>query len=89
MLMMGARYSVDQSSSVAGSTPSWAAKDSSPWTRTPASWSARTIRGTNSSATSWCTSSDSAALQTEVRCVFALSTMRSAMSRSAAESTYT
>ena len=48
---------------------------------------ARTIRGTNSSATSWCTSSDSAALQTEVRWVLALSTMRSAMSRSASAST--
>ena len=45
------------------------------------------MRGTNSAATSWWTSSDSAALHTEVRWVFALSTMRSAMSRSAAEST--
>ena len=45
------------------------------------------MRGTNSAATSWCTSSDSAALQTDVRWVLALSTMRSAMSRSAAAST--
>ena len=47
----------------------------------------RTMRGTNSPATSACTSSDSAALHTEVRWVLALSTMRSAMSRSAAAST--
>ena len=47
-----ARYSVPQSSSVAGSTRRWAANASSPWIVTPASCSAVTIRGTNSSATS-------------------------------------
>ena len=56
----------------------------SPWTVTPASWRAATTRGRNSSATSACTSSDSAALQTLVRWVLALSTIASAMSRSAA-----
>ncbi len=45
------------------------------------------MRGTKVAATSWCTSSDSAALHTEVRWVLELSTIRSAMSRSAAEST--
>ena len=55
----------------------------SPCTVTPASCRAGTTRGRNASATSACTSSDSAALQTEVRWVLALSTIASAMSRSA------
>ena len=36
-----------QSSSVAGTTPSYAANAASPWTVTPASWSAPTTRGRN------------------------------------------
>ena len=83
------RYSVRWSSSVTGSTPSCAANVASPCTVTPASCRARTTRGTNASATSACTSSDSAALQTDGRCVLAFSTIASAMSRSASRSTYT
>ena len=55
----------------------------SPCTVTPASRSAGTTRGRNSSATSACTSRDSAALQTRGRCVLELSRIASAMSRSA------
>ena len=66
-----------------------ATKAGSPWIVTPASCRAETTRGTKTSATALWTSSDSAALQTLVRSVLALSTMSRAMSRSASASTYT
>src|SRR4051794_15803152 len=62
-------YSVAQSSSVTGST--WSSYDAttlSPCTVTPASCSAPSTGGRNSSATARCTSSVSAALQTLGRC---------------------
>ena len=65
--MSSERYSVPQSSSVAGTTAASSAGErrSSPCTVTPASAAPRTTRGRNASATSACTSSDSAALQTD------------------------
>ena len=59
------------------------AKAASPCTVTPASCRAATTSGRNASATSACTSSDSAALHTEGRWVLELSTIASAISRSA------
>ena len=87
--MSSERYSAAWSSSVAGTTPSSAAKAASPCTVTPASCSAATTRGRKTSAMSACTSRDSAALHTEGRWVLALSTIASAWSRSASRSTYT
>jgi len=46
-------------------------------------------RGRKSAATASCTTSDSAALHTDGRCVLALTTMARASSRSADASTYT
>ena len=80
------RYSVAQSSSVAGTTASCAAcAAASPCSVTPASASADSSRGRN--ATSRCTSSVSAELQTLTRWVLALSTMASAVAGSAEAST--
>ena len=80
------RYSVAQSSSVAGTTASCAAcAEESPCSVTPASASADSRRGRN--GTSRCTSSVSAALQTLTRWVLELSTIASAIAGSAEAST--
>ncbi len=82
------RYSVAQSSSVAGTTASCAARAAaSPCSVTPASARADSSRGRN--GTSRWTSSVSAALQTLTRWVLALSTIASAIAGSAEASTYT
>ena len=82
------RYSSPHSASVAGEIESDRAQAAAfPTKSTPPS--ASTARGTNSAATSACTRSFSAALHTLGRCVLALTTIDVAMSRSAAESTYT
>jgi hypothetical protein len=80
------RYSVAQSSSVAGSTRSraaWAA--ASPWSVTPASARDASRRGRN--GTSRCTSKVSAELQTLTRWILELSTTASAVAGSAEAST--
>ena len=66
-----------KSSSVAGADvrASAVALSASPTSSTPCSCSASATRGTNASATAACTTSDSAALHTLVRCVFALTTI--------------
>ena len=78
--MSSERYSVAQSSSVAGDgTPAAARRrdaPASPCTVTPASRSAASAGGRNASATSRCTSSVSAALQTLGRWVLELSSDR-------------
>src|SRR4051794_37928792 len=81
------RYSAYQSSSVTGTTSPYAAVAASPCTVTPATPRAARTFGRNSPATASCTSSVSAALQTEGRDVFALTTMSSAIDRSAVAST--
>ena len=80
------RYSVAQSSSVAGTTASCAAcAAASPCSVTPASASAASSRGRN--GTSRCTSSVSAELQTLTRWVLEFSTIASAIAGSAEAST--
>src|SRR6266545_2551037 len=78
----------------AGATSTLTARPASttagdPCTVTPASRSAGNALARNASATSACTSTDSAALHTDGREVFALSRIDSAMSRSASAWTYT
>src|SRR5690242_7619338 len=86
--MSADRYSVAKSSSVAGTTAAeCAATSGEPCTVTPASANAASTRGRNASATSACTSSDSAVLQVDSRWVFELSAIATALSRSAAAST--
>ena len=81
-----ARNSVAKSSSLASPMPgSRARAAASPTSSTPAK--AAATRGRNSSATARCTSRVSAALHTPGRWVLALTTMASAMSRSALAST--
>ena len=82
------RNSEAKSSSVAVPIPTRMARvASSPRSSTPSS--ARATRGRKVGATSRWTTRDSAALQTPGRWVLALTTIDSAMSRSAAASTYT
>ncbi len=94
-LMMGARYSVDQSSSVASSsfaplTPASSAfAPASHRISTPLAANTAPMRGRNAGATASCTSSDSAALQGLYFCVLALSVTVTARSRSTSASTYT
>src|SRR5919107_3253797 len=88
--MSADRYSVPQSADVAGTTSSlYAATRGSPCTVTPAIVSSSSTSGRNDAAMSTCTSSDSAVLQVDSRCVLEFSTTASAFSRSADSSTYT
>ncbi|MBV6474567.1 MAG: hypothetical protein MOGDAGHF_00027 [Rhodocyclaceae bacterium] len=95
--MMAARYSSYQSCSVASLSfaasmpaPRRSVSDSAqPRSSTPLPASIAPSFGNNVLATPRATSSDSAVLQVPRRCVLAFSTMRSALSASAASSTYT
>src|SRR3954467_15827844 len=88
--MSADRYSLPQSSPMAGTTSSlYAATRGSPCTVTPADTSSSITSGRNESAMSMCTSSDSAGLQVDSRWVFEFTVTASAFSRSADSSTYT
>ena len=96
-LMTGARYSSDQSCSLAATSfasgalsndaCSSAREAASPRISTPLAANTAPMRGRNAAAMSACTSSDSAALHGLYFCVFALSVTRSATSSSALAST--
>ena len=86
---MRSRYSVSQSASVAGVTSGTIRRAaSSARTSQPCARSAATMRGRNRGATRSWTTRFSMALQTLGRCTLAFRQRRSAMSRSAAASTY-